>query len=469
MFFAQTGKDSLLSKKINTLAKMMGHLYKRQSDRDIARTDFTAKGVKKGKLMGHEMSGLIIVIVSVLRSTKGRTTLLTESRGNQKGYFGQHWLVRDWVLLLETMLQMEAWLKQDELRVFDVRRLGTKVKEIMALEKRIGDRQEGMGHRTFNFHAAVHISDDILNFGVPANVNTMSNESHHKPSKTAALHTQRRAKTFNLQCATNRHHMDVIDYGMEEVHNGNCVWEHYYENVANHPEEITQDPEEPEDDDTVKVKNSGVLTKFYFSEAEEKHTYKAFTQMKKKHRFVLGPELVAFLAEVKDELGEDIKALQLFTEHKREGQIFRGSPYYLGKPWRDWVMVNWGGPRGRELILPAQIWMFVDLSGIPEGLSYEPGTYAVIESAEEDKDETEQGLSEMFVPYTKETDGEDDDGDVKRKFYLVDVESFVEPTTVIPDVGNENSAAYLRLRPKSEWIEQFVTWLRDEHNKELGT
>ena len=475
MFFAQTGKDTLLARKMNVLAKTMGYLFKRQSDRDKARTDFTAKGVKKGKLMGHEMTGLIIVLAAVLRSTKGRETLLTESRGKQKEHFGVAHLVKDWALLLETMLQMEAWLKQDELRVYDVRRFGTKIKEVMALEKRIGDRQEGMGFRTFNFHAAVHISDDMLNFGVPANVNTLSNEMHHKPSKTAAIHTQRRAKTFNAQCANNLHDMDVVAYGLEEVNHGNCVWEYYYdvteestENNAQDDEENTQSQEDPEDNDAVEVQNSGVRTKFFYSEPEEKYVYTVHSRMKKKHRFQLGQELEDFLATVADELGDDVKHLPLFTVHKRENQIFRGSPYYLGKPWRDWVMVNWGGRRGRELILPAQIWMFLDLEDIPDGLAHPPGTYAIVESAEKNTDEEEQGLSDIFVPFTKETDVEDGDGAVKRKFYLVDVESFAYPCIMIPDVGNDDEAAWLRMKPKSNWIEDFVAWLRDEHTKELG-
>ena len=40
------GKTSILSKKLNALAKSMGYLLKRQSDRDLPRTDFS-KGVRK--------------------------------------------------------------------------------------------------------------------------------------------------------------------------------------------------------------------------------------------------------------------------------------------------------------------------------------------------------------------------------------------------------------------------------------
>lgn len=452
MFFEQTGKDTALSKRINTLARSLGYLYKRQSDRDKARTDFSAKGVKKGKLMGHEMSGLLLILVTCFRTAKGRNMLLTESRGAQKQYFGTPELIRDWVLVLETMLQWEAWLKQPELRVYDVRRFRMKVQQIMALEKKIGNRQKGMGLRTFNFHAALHIADDILNFGVPSNVNTMSNESHHKGSKTAAVHTQRRAKTFDMQCANNLHEMDIISYGMEEIQNGKVPWMYPYNS--------DKDCEEIPLEEASSIINTGTRVSFFYQECSESFTYKVFSNMKNKHRFKLAPELQSFLVSTMDELGDGVSTLDLFTEHKRQGQIFRASPYFGGKPWRDWVMIDWGN----NLILPAQLWMFVNLQEIPEGLVYEPGIYAVVESAEENEDAIEQNMSELLLPYVKETDGLDENGEVKRKFYLVDVESFYEPAVLIPDLGNENVGAYLRLVPRAEWAEQFSEWLGEEHD-----
>ena len=69
--------------------------------------------------------------------------------------------------------------------------------------------------------------------------------------------------------------------------------------------------------------------------------------------------------------------------------------------------------------------------------------------------------------FHNETDGLDENGKIKRKFYLVDVEAFHGPTIVIPDLGNENPAALLRLVPRSEWSDQFVTWLGSEHTREF--
>jgi len=459
MFFHQTGKDSNLSKRLNALCKSMGFLFKRQSDRDVNRTDFS-KGVRRGKLMAHEMSGLILVLLAAIRTTKGRDILLNESRGKQKEYVGQIEFIKDWMMLFSTCLQWEAWLKQPELRVYDVRRFRTKVKELLGMEKKIGKREKGMGHKTFNFHAALHVADDILNFGVPSHVNTMSNEMHHKPSKTAAIHTQRRAKTFDLQTANNLHNQEVIDVAKEEINTGNKVWEYYHQS---YPEDNEQEIDGDDSTIHVEVTNTGTRIEYFYDEEENRYSYRVFTKMKDKHKFKISSDLAKYLQTTINLMGENCKTINLFTEHKRNGQIFRGSPRMLGKPWRDWVMVDWGN----NIILPGQIWIFVDFHDIAPNLPYEPGIYAVIESADPNDDEEEINLCDIFVPYVKETDGTDANDAVKRKFYLVDVEAFHEPTVVIPDIGNENPAAVLRMRPRYEWSDQFVTWLASEHTQEF--
>jgi hypothetical protein len=45
------------------------------------------------------------------------------------------------------------------------------------------------------------MADGILNFGVPMEVDTGSNESGHNATKTAARLTQKNEKTFDLQTA----------------------------------------------------------------------------------------------------------------------------------------------------------------------------------------------------------------------------------------------------------------------------
>ena len=455
MFFEQTGKDSKLSNEMNALAASMGFLFARQSDRDLPRTRFS-KGLKKGKLMAHEMTGLMIILLACLRCTKGREVLLYSSRGKQKQFFEDLAFIKDWIMLLETLLQWEAWLNLPELRVYDVRRSKTKVREMMEMEKKIGRRTSGMGFRTFNFHAALHVADDILNFGVPKNVNTMSNEMHHKGSKTAAVRTQRRPKTFDYQCAKQIHLIDVVDVGVHEVHVGDQRWKYSWDDV----EQMEED--QPQQQPAKDFQLTGTKAELFRKPGTDDYRLRVLSEMSDKRRFVLGNDLTSFLRTTMELLGVHADVLRIYTDHKRLGQIFRGSPRKNGKPWRDWVMIDWG----EDSLLPGQIWCFVDLREIPDGLSYEPGIYAVIESAEPNMAQEEENLGHLFVPFIKETIT-DNDGNVQRKFYLVDVESFAAPACLIPDIGNDTPGAFLRLVPRSEWSDQFIAWLHVEHTREF--
>jgi hypothetical protein len=137
--------------------------------------------------------------------------------GKARTNFGQSELVQDWIMLLETYLQFGAWLSRPEMYVESVQRLKIKMKEMMMMTKQIGRRSKGMGLRTFNFHAGLHIADDILDFGVPRVVDTSSNEMNHKPDKKCAKRTQRRPRSFEYQCANRIHEMALIDLAMHDL------------------------------------------------------------------------------------------------------------------------------------------------------------------------------------------------------------------------------------------------------------
>ena len=95
-------------------------------------------------------------------------------------------VTKDWLTLLETHLQWEAYLSQPCLKVKHVKRLAKKYRVLMVLMKSIAKQVEGMGPKVMKFHAILHIVVDILLFGPPMEVDTGSNEEHHKLAKVAA-------------------------------------------------------------------------------------------------------------------------------------------------------------------------------------------------------------------------------------------------------------------------------------------
>ena len=108
-------------------------------------------------------------------------------------------------------------------------------------------------------------------------------------------------------------------------------------------------------------------------------------------------------------------------------------------------------------VLPGHIACFIDLSNIPDNLQYNPGIYALVESASHNRDRQENSLSRLFEPFSKDVTiiG----NDIRRKYYLVDVNSFESPACLIPDIGNIDDTALLRLKPKQKWVDMFVDWL----------
>jgi hypothetical protein len=158
--------------------------------------------------------------------------------------------------------------------------------------------------------------------------------------------------------------------------------------------------------------------------------------------------------------------------HKREGQIFRGTHNYLGQPWRDWVQIDWG----RDGVLPAKIWGFVDLTGLPakSGLQYgglgsiDPGLYAVVESSyyqfdpnDPNRDDSEL-MDSIFLDVGMMTNGLV----TKLRFYLADVEAIKAPLTVVPNIGGPNNA-YFVVASRSEWRELFEEWLKKPHKDDV--
>lgn len=360
----------------------------------------------------------------------------------------------------------------------------------MEMEKRIGPRTTGMKNRTFNFHAGLHVGDDILNFGVPRVVNTESNESHHKGSKTAALQTQRIAETFDMACAENIHFMDVVDLAAYEQQTGRTRWDYYQtDDQIFEPEDqvscndTSDNGDNGSDADSLgsggeeEVKEERECWFDFWimrkKDGQEVYTYKV-RRGKPDDNCKFDSQLVKFLGKILQKVKHELKILPIFTCYKRNSQIFRGHPLYRKKPWHDWVNIDWGTAWG---IQPAHISCFLDLSDLTQEYrvgdeTAGPDIYAVVESAfktkaPEDISHIEE-YSSIFQHYEKYVGKEAlNDGTVTKEFYLAPVDSFHSPCVMIPDIGNENPVVYLKMEPIAGWADQFVRWLGENHSREF--
>ena len=160
-------------------------------------------------------------MLAMVRSTKGRAVLKKYQN------FRDDTALDDWVLLLELMLEWESYLNEPVMLKKHVKRLEKKHRFIMYIMRKVARRSKGMGLKLAKFHMILHIWEDIIQFGVPLEFDTSSNESMHKPSKKASRMTQRAAETFNFQTATRLIEFELLDLAMAEIEKGLVPWEYF--------------------------------------------------------------------------------------------------------------------------------------------------------------------------------------------------------------------------------------------------
>lgn len=454
----QLGEKSKITKKINGIAEVIGKEISRSSDRDKPRTKF-GNGIFKGKLMAKEFTGVLLVMSALFRSKAGQDLLL-----RKKTHFPDIDHIKDWSLLVETLLEWEQWLKLDEMSRSHVQRFKTKRKFIQHLIVRIGKRAEGMGFKVMKFHAMVHLAFDIIAYGVPMVVDTGSNESHHKTTKVAARLTQKEIKSFEKQTCDRLDDFYVLDMAMEEL-KGRRLFDYFF----GHEHDIA--PNQDQVDTTSST--GGMKYQVWWDYEAQVPSFNVTTRRNNAYEIKIDFELLEFLFNVTQIVGID--DMKFCSEHRRSGVVFRSHPNYRGKgPWIDWVMINWGKEDH-----PAMIWGFFDLTMLEDveytlhnGDKISNGVYAIVESAHVIEDGNFI-CSNIWTSIEIEAEQMSDDGEtvVERRYYVVDVESFKDPIVVISDTTAVPNCRYLMMKHRSRWANDFINWLKADHksdHKEMG-
>jgi hypothetical protein len=451
-FFDQLGQSSATAIEINALAQEVGKLLSRQSDRNKPRTKF-AKGILKGKLMAKEYSGVVLVIAAILQCKTGRDLLLSARRNG----FRANGQISDWVLLVETLLQWESYLNLPQMEKKHLHRLKKKHRFLLFLLKKVGARREGMGFKVVKFHAVLHLAYDILMFGVPMNVDTGSNESHHKTTKLAAKLTQKDVSTFEKQTSDRLDDFHVLNLAMEEI-DGFKLWGYFGQNNR----QI-----EPDDVEEKKIDSTGGMKFNVFVDKETGELeFRVITRMKEPGKLLVDTQFLGYVYQIQLDLGQFLSKLDVCAEHTRDSVMFRAHPNYRGKGlWRDWVMVQW-----EQGEFPAQIWGFLDLTVLPEEETFRlssgddvyKGIWAIVESASYTDLEEGNRPSEIFTHLTLDAKSTKENGMIaERQFFIVDVECFTKPLVVIANVGTKME--YLMMTPRDEWSLDFIRWIEASH------
>ena len=471
--FQQTGNSSALSKTINGIAISLGELLKRQSDKDMPRTSFQ-KGIQDTHVAAHEMNGVLLVTSLTFRTAAGREALQTKAHGEHKRNFDTIRKIKDWSLLLETQMKVERWIDKGEHEIRLMKRANTKLREVMQLTKKVGKRQGKMGFKNLQFHGFTHAVDAALKYGCFGNVNVKANESHHRRDKKTAHRTQMQIDKFDMQCAKQIQLRHAVDLAMEEIA-GHPKW--MYLNGHNR----TSSESNPDHSVPFAPTLTGAKTEFFRRTHDGKFAWTKCTTMQAKERFTYDLATLQTLEETWEFFSDYIKRFTAHTELKvfdirapNNRQVFRASPFFQGKPWEDWAMFDLstpGNPQFKDFV-PAQMKCFVDLTALPEdhglGPGYKPGIYVIVEEAIANPDE-EQFLSELWKPFKKQPHYDARFADRFCTQQLVHIEKLRAPAVLVPDLGNEDPRAYLRMVPRRLWASYFEDWLEEPHSRDYDS
>jgi hypothetical protein len=131
-----------------------------------------------------------------------RARALAIQGGHIDKHPGHDHFIADWKLLLTSLLEWWAWMKQPRIDRRCVKRSVYATSFLLRRLKEVAPRHDGMKNNTVKTHLVLHMSEDIENFGVPEIFNSAYAESAHiSIAKKTVKNTQKRNKTYTIQAA----------------------------------------------------------------------------------------------------------------------------------------------------------------------------------------------------------------------------------------------------------------------------
>ena len=163
------------------------------------------------------------------------------------------------------------------------------------------------------------------------------------------------------------------------------------------------------------------------------------------------------------------KNIEFYTEHTREGVVFRADPNFNNEniPWYDWVKINWGSKRSSESV-PAKLLIFVDFRTCfcrpfcyGSSTVSEPGVYAIVYSLKNEPNEKAHKIS-LLVDFGKIMISSKNQ---KPELFIVNVDAIEDTLIAVPYQTNEDfvhANEWLFMKPRYEWNDILMNHLKDE-------
>jgi hypothetical protein len=439
---------------VDNWARRIGLALTHQSDRKLPRTYFP-NGISGGtKLAGHEMSGVLLVMLIMCNMELSKAHLLTARKFRE-----DH--LRGWIHLLELLLTYRWWLKLEKVSLEECRNSLRATKHMLQKYKQVVKRKHGMKENKIKYHISLHTPANQEEFGVTANVDSGPMESNHKTNaKRPCNRTQRRAITFEQQTSYRYVEDVIVDFAhdrMRQIYPATDLKILVPPNVPQNMEHLLLAAKYTVEITRTRLNQELPIASFVW---DERHVVE--TSYHPRHFEWLCSTLLPTV-------GQTLK-FRGCTEHKRtcesgETFLFRAHPSYRGgAKWHDWALFNWSGSDDETMLIPAHIITFLlveedlfqQLRNNPAFVGSGPGLYALCESLEEPLADPKVG-NRIVVRGTKtlnkrqenerRRDGRDN---ANPNLNLISVDSIYEPISALADIGAP-VGTFLFVRPVDDW------------------
>lgn len=441
--------------QLDSMARRVGRFLSHQSDRGLPRTYFPF-GVTGGtKMSGHEYQGILLVLLIMCRMEESRVLFLTKISLP---------VMHQWIRLFELLLGWRYWLKKASIPRLEVEASQLSTKKLMMMFKKTVKRKHGNGSKFVKLHLPCHFSENMIDFGVIANVDSGAPESNHKPNaKAPSQRTQMRAESFEVQTAQRYVENLIIDFASDALHVDQA---RITNGCPASPDVLRGARFSFEIDEGCDGDRNAVAFQWTSKSISEPY-HQQYTDWLTRHIFSkLTP-------------GTRIWGC---TEHKRHDQfLYRAHPAYRGhNQWHDWALIDWSGDSdeasAERVIIPGQIVFFLEVTEEMIGFDVggemvipSDGLFALVESLEAPL--AYPGIrSELVVKGSKRLTLKQQK---KRKsdgrsvgapnLYLVPVEALEEPISAIPNLGGE-PGDFIFVRPVNTWADSFSDYTAMCHN-----
>ena len=452
--------------RVDKIAKALHSHLRRQSDRDLPRTDFAKHGTVNGlaKMQGHERTGVLLVLLCVMvmdhwAHWRARGAVGQGQHGSIEKGMGPG-LASNVVKTLALMIQMESFMRWERIPRACLRAVDRFIPVFMDQFLRTFDRSgepKTAGNNTVKNHYPYHLVENVRRGGSPQNSNSSIGESLHV---TAVKRTGRR---------TNMHTSEF------EPNTG----ERCLENV------------------TIDRSADDLLGPVLEEETEEGVTYGGVVATvsagcwhtsgnKKVEGFpnwpdslVGGREVFGIIRDlILPQLGGG-SSVTVTHSTTRDGFPFRANPRFSNglEPKQEWALVNQGGGK----LVPHQLLCILEVPENPAGRVWlngsvidGPGHYALCHCAVDSLRDSGEPLLPCHEGTLAHADqdmihwipkGHFDGSKWVRaasgfppSLLFVPCDAIAGPVTGFPDLMSHSKPAtdYFFIRPHSEWAQRFV-------------